>query len=81
MYFLGIACNDEYQDWIKALNKYNPGWLQILNPKGEDDIARKYNIEVFPTKIVLDQAGIFIASFTGESEDFYQYLDKLFSKN
>ncbi len=79
--FLGISCNDEYKNWIEALNKYGLDWLQILNPDGEADIARKYNVEAFPTKIILDQNGIFIASFVGESENFYQYLDTLFSKN
>lgn len=79
--FLGIACNDQYENWIKALSKYNPDWLQILDLNGEDNIAGKYNVEVFPTKIVLDQSGLFIASFTGEADDFYQYLDKLFSNH
>lgn len=76
--FLGIACNDNYEEWVKVLSKYNPDWLQIIDPDGENNIARKYNVEVFPTKIILDQSGMFIASFIGESEDFYHYLDTLF---
>lgn len=79
--FLGIACKDDYETWRKALNKYNLGWLQVLNPEGDADLTIKYNVESFPTKIVLDQSGAFVARFIGESAEFYRYLDAIFSRN
>lgn len=79
--FLGIACKDDYETWKRALNKYNLGWLQVLNPEGDADLTIKYNVESFPTKIVLDQSGAFVARFIEESAEFYRYLDAIFSRN
>lgn len=79
--FLGIACKDDDESWKKALDKYKPGWLQVLNPAGDADLAIKYNVESFPAKIILDQSGAFVARFVGESAEFYRYLDTIFSRN
>jgi thiol-disulfide isomerase/thioredoxin len=79
--FIGIACNDEYVNWQKALKDHLPGWPQILNIPGERDIAKKYNVENYPTKVIIDPSGAFVTSFIGETTDFYQYLDKLFTNN
>jgi len=79
--FIGIACNDEFVSWQKALKKHQPGWSQVLNISGEQDIAKKYNIENYPTKIIIDPSGAFLASFVGETTGFYQYLDRLFTNN
>ena len=79
--FVGIACNDAYPNWKKALDTHTPDWLQLMNSAVDaDDVAKKYNVEAFPTKILIDPSGAFVASFVGESEDFYTYIDQLFAK-
>ena len=76
--FIGIACNDKDAAWRDAIKKYDLKWQQILNTDGINSIAVKYNIEAFPTKILLDKDGNLIQVFTGENESFYQKLDSLF---
>lgn len=78
--FIGIACNDEYANWQKALQNHNPAWQQVLNQEHRDDIAARYNVEAYPTKIIIDPSGAFLTSFVGETTAFYQYLDQLFNK-
>lgn len=79
--FVGIACNDTDTNWKKALDTYMPDWLQLINSAVDaGDVAKKYNVEAFPTKILIDPSGAFVASFVGESEEFYTYIDQLFAK-
>ncbi len=75
--FVGIACNDKESDWKDAISKYELGWLHVFNPEGADNLAVKYNVEAYPTKILIDRDGNFIQAFKGEGEDFYQKLDAL----
>lgn len=78
--FIGIACNDKIASLGEAIRKYNLNWPQIINPDGRNNLVVKYNIEAYPTKILVDESGRFIQSFVGETESFYQNLDALFNK-
>lgn len=75
---IGIACKDKETDWRNAITQYQINWPSILNHAGETDLSVKYNIEAYPTKILIDRNGNFIEAFVGESESFYQKLDSLF---
>lgn len=75
--FIGIACNDTDTSWRAAITQYQLNWPQICNGTGAGDIAARYNIEAYPTKILLDKEGRVIGSFAGENEAFYQKLDTL----
>lgn len=75
--FIGIACRDKKTEWINAIKKYDLNWIQIFNNEGVDDIGVKYNVEAYPTKILIDANGKFIQSFIGESAAFYQKLDEI----
>jgi len=76
--FVGIACNDNETDWKSLIKKHNVNWIHVFNNKGANDLSIKYNVESYPTKIVIDDKGNLVQVFTGESANFYQKLDYLF---
>ena len=74
--FIGIACNDQRDAWKNAITRYELPWIQLFN----DDtlsLVSKYNIEAYPTKILIDQDGKFIQAFVGEDNAFYDRVDAL----
>jgi|JI9StandDraft_1071089.scaffolds.fasta_scaffold02478_3 thiol-disulfide isomerase/thioredoxin len=75
--FLGIACKDERNAWIKAIEKHELPWKHILNDSNLD-LTNKFAIKGFPTKVLIDQQGNLVHVFNGEGDDFYEALDKLF---
>ena len=79
--FVGVSCRDKDTEWRNAINKYNLSWLHILNANGANDLAVMYNVEAYPTKLLIDKDGKLIQIFIGESDLFYQKLDSLFGKN
>lgn len=76
--FVGIACNDTPEAWRLAILTHGMNWVQVLDAGGEQGLAKQYNVEAFPTKILLDPEGRFLKAFIGEGQDFYTELDKLF---
>lgn len=79
--FVGVSCRDKETEWRNAINKYDLSWLNILNPNGANDLAVMYNVEAYPTKLLIDKEGKLIQIFMGESDLFYQKLDSLFGNN
>ena len=77
MEILGIACNDKEAKWKAAVEKHKLPWLHVLNAS-PDDITPRYNITGYPTKIVLDPEGRILKIVSGESPDFYSFLDEIF---
>ena len=77
MEILGIDCNDTEAKWKDAVEKHQLPWLHVYNPRNSD-IATKYAIEGYPTKIVVDPQGIIARVVIGEDPEFYTYLDSLF---
>ncbi|MBQ7824463.1 MAG: TlpA family protein disulfide reductase, partial [Bacteroidaceae bacterium] len=79
--FVSIDCRDKKENWIAALKKYDMNWIHVYNDKeGTDDITVRYGIKGFPTKYIVDQNGIIVAVFLGETPAFYQKMDSLFGK-
>lgn len=74
---LGIGCKDQYSAWLKAIEKHQLSWKHLFNDT-KVDLTNKYGIKGFPTKVLIDAQGNIVEIFTGEGEDFYQALDKLF---
>lgn len=75
--FVGIDCNEPEQTWRKGLEKHRMPWIGVW--AGNDrSVQTQYGIQAFPTKIVIDPAGVIVKRFEGENEEFYLYLDSLF---
>lgn len=74
--FVGIACRDSEEKWKAATAKYELPWISVLNP-AEGDLVKVYEVQGFPTKIILDPKGNIDKIILGEDPSFYTYLDAL----
>lgn len=75
--FVGIACNDKKSTWEKYIKKEGLPWTQLLNNPEINDFTKQYNIDTYPTKIIIDKEGKIVKIFKGERNDFYEKLDEL----
>lgn len=75
--FVGIACRDQKENWIRAVEEHDLDWIQILNQTGENDLSKLFAIEGYPTKIIINPEGKIEGIYLGESEEFYMDLAKL----
>lgn len=73
---MGIDCNDTDEAWRKAVKDNDLPWLQVYCPEGSS-VFDDYDIQGFPTKIILDTQGRVMKTFLGEDPAFYKYLDDI----
>jgi thiol-disulfide isomerase/thioredoxin len=78
--FVSIACHDKPATWEAFVKEKDLKWIQLLNDEKNNDLSKKYAVENFPTKILIDQQGKIIEIFTEESDLFYNKLDELLKK-
>ena len=79
MEIVGVDCNDREDVWKKTVDELQLPWRHVYNPK-DSGVLKSYKVRGFPTKVVIDPAGMIVKTVVGESPEFYQFLDKLFSK-
>jgi len=75
---VGIAkeSNDNPAKWKSTIENDALNWQHIINKKDEDYVSR-YNVQGFPTKIIISPEGKILGRFVGEGEEFYTELNKL----
>lgn len=79
MEILGVDCRDTEDKWRAAVEEHQLPWLQVRCPNEQlQALAAQYNIEGFPTKVVVDPKGKIAKVVVGEDPAFYTYLDGLF---
>lgn len=79
MEILGVDCRDTEDKWKAAVEEHQLPWLQVRCPNEQlQALAAQYNIEGFPTKVVVDPKGKIAKVVVGEDPEFYSYLDQLF---
>ena len=74
---LGIDCNDPEEKWKAAVEKYELPWLHVYNTR-DSKVLEQYQIEGFPTKIIVGPDGKIVKTVIGEDPAFYAFLDELF---
>ena len=74
---LGIDCNDPEEKWKAAVEKYELPWLHVYNPR-DSKVLEQYEIQGFPTKIIVGPDGKIVKTIIGEDPAFYTFLDELF---
>ncbi len=67
---IGIACNEKREEWNEAIRNYSLEWTQLIN-SDKDDVAIRYGITTYPTKIVIDKNLKIVKRFVGATEDFF----------
>ena len=80
MEILGVDCNDPEKKWKAGVKELDLPWKHVYNPKGSSAILEKYEIQGFPTKILVDPEGKIVKTVVGEDPNFYKFLDELFGK-
>jgi thiol-disulfide isomerase/thioredoxin len=74
---LGIS-NDRSADvWKAFIEKSAMNWPNILIGKGDKDFVTKFNVQGFPTKILISPDGKILLRESGEREDFYTKIEDL----
>lgn len=81
MEILGVDCHDTEEDWKAAVNDLQMLWLQVRCPDEKAQAIKDlYNVEGFPTKVIIDPEGKLVKVVVGEDPAFYTFLDELFAK-
>lgn len=77
---VGLAKDNSEKLVLNMMSKKNITWTNILIGKGESDFVSKFNVQGFPTKILISPRGKIILREVGETKDFYEKVEKLISK-
>ncbi|QQY82121.1 redoxin domain-containing protein [Tamlana sp. s12] len=77
---VGVNSGDTAQRWKKVIANNNYNWTHIQTTK-DNNLLIPFNVQSFPTKIVIDPEGKMIySSKNPEKKDMYKMLDSIFSK-
>lgn len=71
---VGVACYDKEDRWKAAVDRNNIPWLQVFSPDGRTEV--RFGVTAYPYKVVVSPKGKVIKCFMGETEEFYEMLDK-----
>lgn len=74
---LGIAKESDEQRWRKYLDTSEWNWKQIVSGKGEENYVLRFNVQGFPTKILIGPDGRILKRLVGEEPGFYEELEQL----
>ncbi len=75
---LGVADDmSRIEKWKETLKSNGMDWPNILRGSGNEDLVTRFNVQGFPTKIVLDPQGKIIHRETGEREEFYRIVEDM----
>jgi thiol-disulfide isomerase/thioredoxin len=77
---LSISNDKTVDGWKSVINQKQMDWPNILIGPGEKNYVNKFNVQGFPTKILVSPDGIILYRESGENEDFYEKLEKLISQ-
>ncbi|NVK53506.1 MAG: TlpA family protein disulfide reductase [Flavobacteriaceae bacterium] len=78
---LGIACNDNKNKLSELISKMNIKWDNILSSNLKNDtnnFVDKFQIRVYPTKVLLDKNGHVIKTYIGSDKELFKDMDNLF---
>ncbi len=71
---VAINCIDSDQRWKDGVKKHS---LPFVNVKDNNKVSAQYAVSGYPTKIIITPEGRIHKVFFGESEDFYNEIDKI----
>ena len=78
MEIVSIDNGDEMDKLLPFIQENDMNWTHIMNDaKGNTDLCKLYQVQGFPTKVLIDPQGKIVEVFVGEVPEFYQKLDEL----
>jgi thiol-disulfide isomerase/thioredoxin len=76
---IGVA-NDSYQSWKSFLDKNAYTWIQLLDQE-QIKLSETVNVEVYPTKYLLDQSGKIIMILKDSDKEVWTKIENLININ
>ncbi|MDE6071417.1 MAG: TlpA family protein disulfide reductase [Muribaculaceae bacterium] len=70
---IGIGCNEPEADWRAGVKKYELPWINLYNGENRA-LYDDYNVEGFPTKVIINPEGKIVDLTTGEDPAFFTRL-------
>ena len=77
MTFIGIACRDRLDKVQSLVERERLPWISVMNGEEDNDIAFRYGVSGYPTKVILKPGLKVERVFLGEDPEFYETLDTL----
>lgn len=77
---VGLAKDRNVEKVKQCMEKHGMNWPNVMVGKDDQDYVAKYNVQGYPTKILLDRNGKILLRSVGEKEDFYHEVEKIISK-
>jgi len=77
----GKTLDESKASWLKAIKEDGINWVHVLNQDGieKQDIVKSYQINGFPTKILVDKEGKIILRITASAtDDIDKALEKIY---
>lgn len=77
----GVSNDKKADVWKSVIEKYQMNWPNIMIGTGDKDYVAKFNVQGFPTKILVSPEGIILYRETGENESFYIKAEEFITGN
>ncbi len=79
---IGIACGDKDEVWRATVAKHELPWVNVRDYDRDSPncLARVYEVQGFPTKVIIDPQGKVYKVVLGEDPAFYQTIDALMAE-
>ena len=76
---ISVNCFDEGDEWQEVVEDYHLKWPQLKNTS-ETDLVKKFDVRVFPTKLLLDREGKILFRLSGEHQSFFTKVSEILKK-
>ena len=76
---ISVNCFDEGDEWQEVVKDYHLKWPQLKNTS-EADLVKKYDVRVFPAKLLLDREGKILFRLSGEHQSFFKKVSEILKK-
>lgn len=77
---VGIANDSNIKGWKNLIINKKLNWPHFRSIKNKNDLIAKFNIQGYPTKILIDPNGKILMRSVGENSGFYDKLEEVITK-
>jgi|GEM_PF-1049451 len=74
---IAVNCGDSDERWRNSKFTTGYNWIHVKSDKGDNNLANKFNVQGYPTKIIVDPNGKIVKRHVGETPGFYDELKEL----